>query len=227
MQEREFESDDLAGRESDGLSRGALLMRAGAGIAAAGIVAPSTARALGKQGVIARKPPLTPHRAALEIRRVLTGAKRYDLSDPHLRIWDVDRFLADPRRGAATIELLRRQPRPRGSSAHTARAVAASIPQDRISAARFWWGYSVYFPHTPLIETVVELITNKQYGQLAAELSLVMNLVDLGWVVTALKAYLIGEITLLVYLDQKNNDGGAQLNATWASPLIYVPTEMK
>lgn len=85
----------------------------------------------------------------------------------------------------------------------------------------------MYFPHTPLIETVVELITNKQYGQLAAELSLVMNLVDLGWVVTALKAYLIGEITLLVYLDQKNNDGGAQLNATWASPLIYVPTEMK
>ena len=30
-----------------------------------------------------------------------------------------------------------------------------------------------------------------------------------------------------IYLDQKNNDGGAQLNATWANPLIYVPTEMK
>ena len=53
-----------------------------------------------------------------------------------------------------------------------------------------------------------------------------MNAVDLGWVVSALRIYVYTEVTLLVFLDKENNDGGAQLNATWASPLVFVPTEM-
>jgi hypothetical protein len=100
------------------------------------------------------------------------------------------------------------------------------FPGNRISAAKFWWGYSVYFPHHPLVNTVVTLIKDQQLAQLTALLSAAMNTVDLGWVVTALKAYVIAEIVALVELDKRNDDGGAQLNATWPEPLVFVPTEM-
>jgi hypothetical protein len=125
-----------------------------------------------------------------------------------------------------TIELLRRQEVPPGIELGEAGVPPTSIPQDRISAAKFWWGYSVYLPHDPLVNEIVVYIKDQQFQQLTSALQAAMTLVDLGWVVTALKAYVIAEVVLLVELDNKNNDGGAQLNATWASPLVYVPSEM-
>jgi hypothetical protein len=206
------------------LSRGALLTRAGAGLAAVGALGPSAA--LGQEAIRSRRHRLTPSEAALEIRRVLTGAKRFDLSDRQSRIWEVDRLLADPRSGAATIGHLRRQKPPRGvAAASEPSGSASSIPQDRISAATFWWGYSVYFPHDPLINEIVVYIQDHDAQALISALQAAMTVVDLGWVVTALKAYVELEVALLVYFDNKNDDGGSQLNAAWTHPLVYVPTE--
>ncbi|HSJ16976.1 MAG TPA: hypothetical protein VK920_02650 [Solirubrobacterales bacterium] len=58
---------------------------------------------------------------------------------------------------------------------------------DRISAAKAWWGYSVYFPHDPLVNTVVTLVASREIAQLTALISAAMNAVDLGWVVSALR----------------------------------------
>jgi len=122
---------------------------------------------------------------------------------------------------------LRRQRRPRGNDVVIGeRSGLRSIPQDRISAAKFWWGYSVYFPHDPLVNTVAMLVEDQQLAQLTGLLQAALPTIDLGWVVTALKAYVVAEIALLLKLDSDNNDGGVQLNATWPYPLVYVPTKM-
>lgn len=45
----------------------------------------------------------------------------------------------------------------------------------------------MYFPHDPLVNTVVTLVANREIAQLSALISAAMNAVDLGWVVSALR----------------------------------------
>jgi hypothetical protein len=220
-----MEQHDSAGppaRSGGGLSRRGLLTASGGALVAGGV---TPLAAFGNPRATPSK--LEPREAARLIADVLGGRTR-GKGQHHRNVLKLAHHLADRTRGAATIEKLLRAKAPTGVKVHA--SATASPPTDRFSAAKYWWGYTVFIPHDPLVAEAAKIVNwvgthEELVKQLTEDFEDVCEEVEeICPYLLALVAYILAEIDAILAIDIKYGTG-ARLSMSWAAPGIFVPSK--
>jgi hypothetical protein len=178
---------------------------------------------------LAGRPQLTNKQAARRIREIHSGR----ISGNHnLEVARLVRHLAESDNGTAVVRRLRKMDKPRrvldaDDDSDGNLGSSWSPPTDRVSVHEWWWGWSIYIPHSQIVaieqglkdnyqgvvDTFDTACQNSQTGESGGEVC--------GFIAVAV-AYLALNIGVLLLIDRRNHNG-ASLNAPWIDPIAFYP----